>query len=95
MSSIHATDPGFAPRPPGTLASSPSRSDAAELRDAVAQFEALLFKEAFAPLSKAMGFYGDAVVGAAAASMLRGSSTGLADSLASEMSSQARNAGSP
>ena len=31
-------------------------------REVAAQFEALLFKDAFAPLAKAMGFYGDAVV---------------------------------
>jgi hypothetical protein len=40
-------------------------------RELAAQFAALLFKEAFAPLAKAMGFYGDLVVAAAAQSTFR------------------------
>jgi hypothetical protein len=42
-------------------------------RELAAQFAALLFKEAFAPLAKAMGFYGDLVVAAATQSTFRGS----------------------
>jgi hypothetical protein len=59
-------------------------------RDVAAQFEALLFKEAFAPLAKAMGFYGDSVVSAAAQSMTRSADTGLADPLAAAMDCAAR-----
>ena len=68
----------------------PAGSDSAALRDVAAQFEALLFKEAFAPLSKAMGFYGDAVVTAAAQAMMRSAGNGLTGPLEAAMSSAAR-----
>jgi hypothetical protein len=40
-------------------------------RELVARFEALLLQTAFAPLAKAIGFYGDTVVAVATRSMLR------------------------
>jgi hypothetical protein len=46
-------------------------------RELAAQFAALLFKEAFAPLAKAIGFYGDFVVAAAAQSTFRESGAAL------------------
>jgi hypothetical protein len=46
-------------------------------REVAAQFEALLFREAFAPLSKAMGFYGDIVTGVVAQAMVRGAGAAL------------------
>ena len=71
----------------GTAAPTTAASNAT--REMAAQFEAMLFKEAFAPLSKAMGFYGDSVVSAAAQAMARGAE-GLADPLASAMDAAAR-----
>ena len=49
------------------------------VRDAAASFEALLVREAFAPLAKAMGFYGDTVVAAAAQAIARNERGGLTD----------------
>jgi hypothetical protein len=67
---------------------------AGALHEAAAEFEALLFKEVFAPLSRSMGFYGDEVVGAAARAMLGGASAGLTDPLEAAISSAARSASS-
>jgi hypothetical protein len=50
-------------------------------REVVAQFTALLFAEAFKPLSKAMGFYGDIVVASATQAMTRSERGGLTDHL--------------
>jgi hypothetical protein len=55
----------------GTAHPDPSRSSVREL---AAGFEAMLMQAAFAPLAKAIGFYGDTVVGIATRSMLRDSS---------------------
>lgn len=55
------------------------------VRDAAASFEALLVREAFAPLAKAMGFYGDTVVAAAAQSVARSERGGLTDRLERSM----------
>ena len=54
-------------------------------RDAAASFEALLVREAFAPLAKAMGFYGDTVVAAAAQAIARSERGGFADRLERSM----------
>ena len=51
------------------------------LREAAAAFSALLFGEAFKPLAKAMGFYGDSVIGLAAQSMARNERGGMTDRL--------------
>jgi hypothetical protein len=59
-------------------------------REVAAQFEALLFKDAFAPLAKAMGFYGDAVVAAAVQSMTRGAGMSLSAPLEAAIESAAR-----
>jgi hypothetical protein len=77
-----------------TPAQHPAAPEEAALHEVAAQFEALLFKEAFAPLSKAMGFYGDTVVAAAAQAMMRSVGPGLRDPLEAAMSSAAREAGS-
>jgi hypothetical protein len=41
------------------------------VRELAAGFEAMLLQAAFAPLAKAIGFYGETVVGIATRSMLR------------------------
>jgi hypothetical protein len=64
-------------------------------REVAVQFEALLFKEAFAPLAKAMGFYGAAVVAAAAQWMTRDASAGLSGPLEAAIESAARNDAAP
>lgn len=50
-------------------------------REVAAAFNALLLGETFAPLAKAMGFYGDTVVGLAARSMARSERGGMTDRL--------------
>ncbi len=50
-------------------------------RELVSEFSALLFAQAFAPLSKAMGFYGDIVVKSATQAMMRSERGGLTDHL--------------
>jgi hypothetical protein len=55
------------------------------VRDAAASFEALVVREAFAPLAKAIGFYGDTVVAAAAQAMARSERGGLTDRLERSM----------
>ncbi len=60
----------------------PPIARAAVARDAAASFEALLLQQAFAPLAKAIGFYGDAVVAAATRAMLRSHHDGFVDRLA-------------
>jgi hypothetical protein len=52
----------------------PNRPTAREL---AVRFEALLLQRAFAPLAKAMGFYGDTIVAVASEAMLRGAGAGL------------------
>jgi hypothetical protein len=64
----------------------------AERREVAAQFEALLLQAAFAPLAKAIGFYGDAVVAAAAQSMTRAAGDGLTGPLDRAIESAARDA---
>ncbi len=58
-------------------------AEATAARDAAASFEALLLQQAFAPLAKAIGFYGDAVVAAATRAMMRAHHDGFVDMLAS------------
>lgn len=55
------------------------------MRDAAASFEAFLVREAFAPLAKAIGFYGDTVVAAVAQAMARSERGGLTDRLEQSM----------
>ena len=50
-------------------------------RELAAQFAALLYAQAFAPLSKALGFYGDMVVKSASEAMTRSERGGLTDHL--------------
>jgi hypothetical protein len=59
-------------------------------RELAAQFAALLFKEAFAPLAKAIGFYGDFVVAAAAQSTFRKSGATLTGPFAQAIESATR-----
>jgi hypothetical protein len=59
-------------------------------REVAVQFETLLFKEAFAPLAKALGFSGDAVVAAVVQSMTRGAGAGLSGPLETAIESAAR-----
>jgi hypothetical protein len=56
------------------------------LRDAAAQFAGLVWQEAFRPLGRALGFYGDLVVSAAGLALARGESGGLADELVRALS---------
>ncbi len=58
------------------------RSDA---REVAAQFDAMLMQAAFAPLAKALGFYGDAVVGSVSRSVAEHEHGGLAASLEREL----------
>jgi len=55
----------------------------AATREMAASFQALLVRQAFAPLVKAIGFYGDTVVAAAAQAMARAEHGGLTDRLES------------
>jgi len=55
-----------------------------------AEFEALLFAQAFAPLAKAMGFYGETVVGAATRTLVRNERGGLVDHLERALESSAQ-----
>jgi hypothetical protein len=64
-------------------------------REVAAQFEALLFREAFAPLSKAMGFYGDIVAGVVAQAMVRGAGAGLTAPLERVIEGKPRGGGHP
>jgi hypothetical protein len=50
-------------------------------RDVAADFTALLFAQAFAPLAKAIGFYGESVVAEATRAMARSERGGLTDHL--------------
>jgi hypothetical protein len=59
-------------------------------RELAARFEALLLQSAFAPLAKAIGFYGDTVVGVAAQAMLRGAGSGLTAQLERSLESATR-----
>ncbi|GAC1308920.1 MAG: hypothetical protein NVSMB21_14870 [Vulcanimicrobiaceae bacterium] len=59
-------------------------------RDVAASFNALLFAQAFAPLAKAMGFYGDTVVALAARRMALGERGGLTDRLEHAIEDAAR-----
>ena len=73
---------------PSTAAASRAPGGAAppiaqRARDAATQFEALLLAQAFAPLAKAIGFYGDTVVASATRAMASAERGGLADRLAS------------
>ncbi len=58
-----------------------SQSAASRSRDVAATFEALLMKSAFGPVSRALGFYGDLVVGEVAQTVARGEHGGLVDRL--------------
>jgi hypothetical protein len=74
---------------PGSAVHPRGAPESDSTREMAAQFEAILFKEAFAPLAKAMGFYGDAVVTAAAQAMTR-SAGGLTDPITSAIDAAAR-----
>ncbi len=50
-------------------------------REVAAQFEALLMKSVFAPVARALGFYGDLVVGEVATAVARQERAGLTDRL--------------
>ena len=67
------------------LSSVSNQAQRRAVRDAAAGFEALLVREAFAPLAKAMGFYGDSVVAAAAHAVARSERGGLTDRLERSM----------
>jgi hypothetical protein len=65
-----------------TTSTVPSVSGSAPpAREVAAQFAALLFAQAFAPLSKAMGFYGETVVASAMQNLARNERGGLVDHL--------------
>ena len=53
----------------------------ASSREVAAQFAAELTRVAFAPLAKALGFYGDAAVSATAMAIARRETGGLTDEL--------------
>ncbi|GAC1299975.1 MAG: hypothetical protein NVSMB19_05580 [Vulcanimicrobiaceae bacterium] len=72
----------------GSGAAVPSRA-----REVAAAFNALLLAEAFKPLTKTMGFYGDTVVGIVARTMARDERGGLTDRLESALAAAARPAG--
>ncbi len=55
--------------------------NASRAREVAAAFNALLVAEAFKPLAKAIGFYGDTVVGLVAETMARGERGGMTDRL--------------
>lgn len=78
----------------GSPITSTGRNDAGATlratRDVAASFEALLVREAFAPLANAMGFYGDTVVAAAAQTMARAQRGGLTDRLERAMAPAAQ-----
>ena len=56
----------------------PERSQA---REVAAEFAAVLFAQTLSPLAKSLGFFGDAVVGAAARAAARAETGGLTDRL--------------
>jgi len=60
---------------------SPTTCTAPSARDAAAEFAGVLVASAFAPLAKSMGFFGDAVIAAAARSVARAERGGLTDAL--------------
>ncbi len=61
-----------------TISTVPERSQA---REVAADFAAVLFAQTLAPLAKSLGFFGDAVVGAAARAAARAETGGLTDRL--------------
>lgn len=61
-------------------AHAPSLPDG-RLREAAASFSAMLLRDAFAPLGKALGFYGDTVVGLVTQTLARNERGGLTDRL--------------
>jgi hypothetical protein len=64
------------------LGSGPDRMQSVEApREVAAEFAAELTRVAFAPLAKALGFYGDVAVSATATSIARRESGGLTDEL--------------
>jgi hypothetical protein len=64
---------------PGTLRAGSAWGTGAERVSAAEQCAALLFAQALKPLAKALGFYGDAVVSAAALAAARAEHGGLRD----------------
>jgi hypothetical protein len=73
----------------GAVPDPPARPEAT-VRELAARFEALLLQSAFAPLAKAIGFYGDTVVGVAAQAMLRGAGGSLTEQLERSLDSATR-----
>jgi hypothetical protein len=69
---ISTVKPAPAPAPP------PAR----DAREAAVAFEALLFQETLKPLSKSLGFFGDAATGACAQAIAREAHGGIIDRLA-------------
>jgi hypothetical protein len=57
------------------------RRTAQQRRDVAAQFAAILTKAAFMPLTGALGFYGDLVIGEVAQTLARKERGGLTDDL--------------
>jgi hypothetical protein len=58
-------------------------------REAAAQFAAVLYAAAFAPVAKALGFYGDVAVGSVATSLARNERGGLTDRLEAAVAADA------
>ncbi len=58
-----------------------SAENSSRTRDAAATFGAMLMREAFAPIAKSLGFYGDTLVGLVAQKMARSERGGLTDRL--------------
>lgn len=63
--------------------SSPGCKGAARAREVAAAFEGMLLREAFAPLAKPMGFYGDLVLEAGSRAIAERPHAGLAAALQS------------
>jgi hypothetical protein len=74
----------------GRSAESAPSPDPANVRDLAARFEALVMREAFAPLSRALGFFGDSAVTSALESVARSERGGLADALTHALSAEGR-----
>jgi len=68
-----------------TTCNGPKAIERSDAREVAAQFDAMLMQAAFAPLAKALGFYGDAVVGWVARSVAEHEHGGLAASLEREL----------
>jgi hypothetical protein len=67
---------------PGARPNASSALDAGEARRAAAIFEALLLREAFAPMAASLGFFGASLIDAVAKAAAEGSSGGFTAGIA-------------